>query len=110
MSFSISPLVAWLKSKNITSHVIAGLITTLSTGFAFDPTFRGAVGMLFVNYPRTLASLGAVLTIWLKYSHSSSEVGTVARAQNILQSPNPPTQTEVDAANVQGPPITQVTK
>lgn len=91
-------IIAWFKSKNITAHSIALAAVAIATLYTTDEQFRDFVISAFQNHPKILANITLAVGIILKYSHSSSDAGTVAKAQTILQSPNPPSASAVEAA------------
>jgi len=96
-------LLAWLKSKNITAHSIAVAAVALATLYTTDEQFRDFVISAFQNHPKIMADITFAVGIILKYSHSSSDAGSVAIAEKVLASPNPPTPAAVEAAKVTKP-------
>jgi hypothetical protein len=96
----IAKFVAWFKGKNITAHSVAVAAIGFATLYSSDEQFRDFVLLLVKNHPKIIADIGMAVTIILKYSHSSSAAGTVATAQKIESSPNPPTPAEVTAATL----------
>jgi hypothetical protein len=95
----MNSLWAWLKSKNLTSHSIAAAAIALATLITTDQQVRDFLISTFQQHPKIGTSIVTIAGIILKYSHSSSPAGTVATAQQIESSPNPPTPAEVVAAN-----------
>jgi hypothetical protein len=96
---------AWLKSKNVTTHTVGAAILTFAVAYDSSPDLRNYIGTVFVGYPVVVTKLGiltanivAGVTLWAKFSHSSSSAGTLAKAQTIASLPNPPTQAAIDAA------------
>lgn len=84
----LDKFIAWLKSKNITSHTVVAAIWAFALYYDSSPSFRQKVGELFVGYPVVITKLGIITanivafgTMWAKYSHSSSAAGTAARAE-----------------------------
>lgn len=100
INISFAGLVAWFRSKNITAHSVAVLAIGAATLYTTDEQFRDFVISAFQNHPKILADITFAVGIILKYSHSSSNAGTVANAITIQSSPNPPTATAVQAAQV----------
>jgi len=96
-------LISWFRSKNITAHSIAVAAVALATLYTTDEQFRDFVISSFQNHPKILADLTFAVGIILKYSHSSSDAGTVATAEKVMASPNPPTPAAVEAAKVTKP-------
>ena len=94
----MNAILAWLKSKSITSHTVAAAAVALSTLIMTDEQARDFVLKLFAAHPKIGTTIVALAGIILKYSHSSSPAGTVATAQQIVAAPDPPTQAAVDAA------------
>jgi hypothetical protein len=95
----MNALMAWLKSKNLTSHSIAAAAIALATLITTDQQVRDFLISTFQQHPKIGTGIVTLAGIILKYSHSSSAAGTVATAQHIELSPNPPTPAEVAAAN-----------
>lgn len=93
-------LLAWLKSKNVTSHTIAAAAIALATLITSDEQARDFMLKLFVAHPSVVPDIMLIAGVILKYSHSSSPAGTIAKAQVIEATPipPPPTQAEVEAA------------
>jgi predicted permease len=97
--------VAWLRSKNITTHTIGAAIITFAVAYDSYPPLRNYIGGVFVGYPVFVTQVGQILTniamgvaLWRNFSHSSSAAGTVAQARTIIASPDAPTAAEVQAA------------
>lgn len=74
-------LVTWLKSKNITSHSVAGAVVAFAVAYNSSEQFRKVIGDIFVGYPVVITKLGiavtdivAIAALWAKYSHSSAPV------------------------------------
>lgn len=100
INVNLAGLVAWLRSKNITAHSIAVGAIAFATLYTTDQQFRDFILTLVKDHPKIAADLAMGVGIILKYSHSSSDAGTVANAQTIQESPNPPTATAVQAAQI----------
>jgi hypothetical protein len=94
----MSTLIAWLKSKNWTTHSIAAAAVFIAGLISTDAQVRNLVLSFFEKHPAIGTDVVALAAIILKYSRSSSKAGTVAIAQVIAASPDPPTQAAVDAA------------
>lgn len=99
-------LIAWFKSKNITTHTIG--LAIVGAAFAYDgsPQLRNYIGTVFTGYPVVVTHIGelaanivAGVTLWRNYSHSSSPAGTLATARTINATPDAPTATQVDDAS-----------
>ena len=99
----MNTFIAWFKSKNITAHTIAAILVVVAGAITGDQQVRDFLITLFQKHPAVFADLSAIAGIYLKYSHSSSAAGTIATAQTIEASPNPPTAAAVDAAKVTKP-------
>lgn len=95
----MNAFVAWLKSKNLTAHSIAVAAVALATLYTTDQQFRDFVISSFQNHPKILADITFAVGIILKYSHSSSDAGTVATAEKVMAAPNPPTPAAIAAAS-----------
>lgn len=94
----MAALIAWLKSKSVTSHSVAAGAVFIAGLISTDAQVRNIVLSFFEKHPAIGTDIVAIAGIILKYSHSSSPAGKVAAAQVIEASPNPPTQAAVDAA------------
>lgn len=91
--------IAWLRSKNLTAHSVAALGVLIATIITSDQTVRDFVLQIFHDHPAMGTDILVLAGIILKYSHSSSDAGKVAVAKAILDSPDPPTKSAVDAAD-----------
>lgn len=92
--------VAWLKSKNITTHTIGAF--ALSAGIAITDNAWGCrdfLLQLFRDHPKLGSDLVLIAGAIAAYKRSSSKAGTVANAQAILAKPDAPTATQVEAAS-----------
>ena len=67
----IDKLLSWLKSKNVTSHTVAGVVTAACLAYVGDQQVRDFVNGLFEHHPKILGVITASVALWLKYSHSS---------------------------------------
>jgi hypothetical protein len=94
----MNALVAWFKSKNITSHSIAVAIVGLASLIMTDETVRNFILGFFTKRPDVGVAIVSLAGIILKYSHSSSPAGAVAQAKAVLSEPDAPTAKQVDAA------------
>ena len=65
----------WIKSRNITSHAVAGVITTVALAYVSDEQVRSFVVTLLTNHPTVLAGITWAFILWLKYSSAHSAVG-----------------------------------
>lgn len=83
----VDEFLAWLKSKNINSHVIVGVIVTFSTLFVSDQDVRDFVSNLFHLHPKIYTMVVALAAIIFKYSHSTKP--TVAKPIPLPPSPIP---------------------
>lgn len=95
----IAELRAWLRSKNITSHAIVATVVLVASAVTTDQQVRDFLIGLLQAHPKLATGIFSLAAIILKYSHSSSAAGKVAAAENVLASPNPPTEAAVAAAN-----------
>lgn len=100
MNAIIANFVAWFKSKNITAHSVAAAALAFATIYSTDGQFRDFVLSMVGAHPKIVADIGIAVGIILKYSQSTSNAGTVAKAKVIEASPNPPTPAEVTAATL----------
>ena len=96
--------IAWLKSKNITTHTIGAAIVGFAVVYNSSSEVRDYIGTLLVGYPVVVTKIGVLcadivagVTLWRNYSHSSSAAGTVARSNAIMASHNRPTYTQFAA-------------
>lgn len=92
-------IAAWLRSKNISAHSIAALLTTLAFIVVSDGEVRDFILKLFATHPKIGTTIIAVAGIVFKYSHSSSPAGAVAHAKEIMMSDKKPTTEQVLAAD-----------
>jgi len=84
-------VLEWIKSKNITSHAIAGVIVTVCTILATDTEVRDFFIKNFQTHPKIVATIFSIAAIVLKYSHSSSPADLQTRAAAAVN-PEPPPQ------------------
>ncbi len=94
----LAKFLAWLKSKNISSHAIAATAVGIATLIMTDQQVRNFILKIFANHPDIGSAVVLIAGTILKYSNPSSPAGSVAAAQVIASSPNPPTQAAVEAA------------
>jgi hypothetical protein len=95
-------IVAWFKSKNITTHTVGGAIVAFAIAYNTTPALRDYIGTVFTGYPVVVTRIGELaanivlgVTLWRNYSHSSSAAGTLATARDIP----PMTSAEIDKAD-----------
>jgi hypothetical protein len=105
----VNALIAWLKSKSYLSHSVAAGAILIATLISSDLQVRNFVLEIFKAHPTLGADIIALAAIILKYSHSNSPAGTVASAQVIMASPDPPTPAAVAAAQPGGVPTPDAT-
>ena len=98
--------VAWLKSKSAITHSVGVALFGFAVAYDSSKTLQENVAGLFTGHPEIVTKIGLICTnvvllagIVAKYSHSSSNAGTVANAQAILAKPDAPTATQVEAAS-----------
>lgn len=91
-------IVAWFKSKNISTHTVAALCIAAATLITTDSQVQQILIELFKNHPAALADVTLLAGLILKYTHSSSPAGTLATARTITSSGDAPTAAQVDAA------------
>jgi len=96
-------IVAWIKSKNWKTHTVIVGAASLAITIASDSAIQDWIKTTLAAHPQ-LASLIVLASIAVaKQSHSSSDAGTLANANDIKFGPNAanaPTASEVDAASV----------
>lgn len=68
-------LLAWLQSKNITSHSVAAVVVILATALTTDQQVRDFFISLFQAHPKVVTVVMSLAAIVLKYSHSSKQTG-----------------------------------
>ena len=78
-------LLAWLRSKNITTHTVGLAIITFACLYDSTPELRNYIGTLFVGHPVVVTQLGTLLTniaagvaLWRNFSHSSTAMARLA--------------------------------
>jgi hypothetical protein len=69
----MSQIIAWFKSKNISSHVVAVTIVALATLIVTDSQVQAFVLQLFATYPKIGTAIVAIAGIIFKYSHSTPQ-------------------------------------
>lgn len=101
----LDKFLAWLKSKNITTHTVGAAIIAFASVYDTVPEVRNYIGQLFVGYPVVVTKFGelmlnisAAAALWRNYAHSTSAAGAMARANAIKDAPDTPTSAQVDAA------------
>jgi hypothetical protein len=101
----MNSLLAWLKSKNVTTHTVGLAIIAFAVAYDSDKSLQNYISSIFVGHEAVVTTLGKVcanivmgVTVWRNYSHSTSPAGAVARAKSVLDSPDAPTAKAVDAA------------
>ena len=102
INLNFDSLLAWFKSKNITTHSIAAAAIFFATLYTSDQQFRDFVLSLVKTHPKIAADIGIAVGIILKYSRSTSAAGTVAAAEKVLSSNNPPSAAAVAAVLPKG--------
>jgi hypothetical protein len=77
----MNSIVAWFKSKNITSHTIVAFLIAGATLITSDEQVRSLLVSAFVHHPKIIANVILIAGIIMKYSRDSSSQGA---AKNIL--------------------------
>lgn len=95
---NIDVIIAWLKSKSITSHSIAAAAVAFAVAYSTNEPLRDLVLSILKNHPVIVGDLGLAVGAILKYTHSSSPAGAVAAAEVIEASPKAPSPAAVEAA------------
>ena len=110
MNNIIAKILAWFKSKNLTTHTVWIGLLGFAALYDSSSAFRDQISTLFFGYPIIVTKIGYVCSnllilsaIWAKVSHSSSPAGIVGAAQAIQASEKPETQAQVDAADTTKP-------
>ena len=96
----MSTIKAWFLSKNLTAHTVAVLCISAATLISTDPQVQQILVSLFREHPAALADITLLAGLIFKYTRSSSDAGTLAKANEIKSNPDAPTASEVDAASV----------
>lgn len=94
-------IATWLRSKNITSHTVAAFALSAAALITTNQQVQQFVLALFKAHPAVGADIVLLAGIILKYSHSSSDEGTLATAQTIKVSRGDLTAADIDAATKQ---------
>jgi hypothetical protein len=94
----VNALIAWIRSKNITSHTVAVASIALATIITTDQQVRDFILGLFKDHPAIGSDIVLLAGVILKYAHSSSPAGAVAESRAVLAKPDAPTAAQVDAA------------
>jgi hypothetical protein len=95
----MNKLIAWLKSKNVTSHTVAAISISAATLITTDQQARDFVQVLFKAHPSVIPDILLIAGIILKYSHSSSPAGAIVAGGKALDAPNAPTPLQIAAAD-----------
>lgn len=77
----MNQLLAWLKTKNITSHTIAAALVAIATLISTDEQARTLLETLLIKHPTIMPDIMLLAGVILKYSRDSSTRGA---ALNIL--------------------------
>jgi len=103
-------IIAWCKSRNITTHTIGAGIVGFAVIYDSSPEARNYVGQFFTGYPVVVTRLGEIcanicagVALWRNYSHALSPAGIVATAKSIQAQPDAPTAAQVSAATTSKP-------
>ena len=98
--------VAWMRSKNITTHSVGAAIVAAAFAYDRSPQLRDYIGTLLVGYPVVVTKIGVLaanivggVILWRNYSHSSNAAGILACARTVNDGPNTPTTAQIDAAD-----------
>jgi hypothetical protein len=97
-------LLAWLKSKNWSTHAIGAGLVTIFTIISTSQQAQQFLVTMFQAHPVIASQIVLLATIVVTYKRSSSPAGTVAQSKAIMASDDPPTATEIKAANTANPP------
>lgn len=68
----VDAFLAWLKSKNITSHTVVVAIVFLATALVEDQQVRDFFISMFQTHPKIVAVVISLAGIIFKYSRSSA--------------------------------------
>jgi len=74
----MNAIVAWFKSKNISSHTIAAALVSVATLIVTDEQVRSFLVQALISHPKIAAEVIAVAGIIFKYSRGSSPAGAVS--------------------------------
>ena len=74
-------LIAWFKSKNITTHAIAAFCISAAVFITSDPQAQQYLLELLKAHPALATDIVLMAGLIAKYSHSSSSAGTVANGK-----------------------------
>lgn len=85
----MNALLAWFKSRNITSHTVAVGIAGFFTLYSADQAFRDVVLKLVEHHPEIAAALAAAVGIWTKYSGAHSAQGVLQEAAQVKTTDTP---------------------
>ena len=92
---------AWLASKGGFSHLMVVIFLTCMGLYSAVPAFANLLNSVYATLPTWAHEvILAVIGVAAFYKTTSSNAGIVAKAQVIMDSPNPPTPEQVSAANV----------
>lgn len=94
----MSNLLAWIKSKSITSHSIAVVLIAIATLITTDDQVQQFLVSMLQAHPAIAANIILFAGIILKYSRSTSDAGAVAVSHAVMAQPDAPTAAQVIAA------------
>lgn len=83
----MNAIKAWLKSRNVTSHTIAGFAAGAFALYTSDQQFRDFVLSNFEHHPKILAGIATVAGIYFKYSGAHSPAGVIEEAKEVQRVP-----------------------
>jgi hypothetical protein len=76
----MNAIAKWLKSRNITSHTIAGVVASAFALYSSDQQFRDFVIASLQQHPKILAGIATAAGIYFKYSGAHSPSGVIQEA------------------------------
>jgi len=100
----MNTLTAWLKSKNWSTHAIGGTLLSIAVFITSDVQAQQFLVTLLKAHPAIASQILVLAGIVVAYKRSSSAAGTVAQSNAIMEGVNPPTTSQVKAADTKIPP------
>jgi hypothetical protein len=86
----MNTVIAWFRSKNITSHTIAALAIAAAGLITTDQQVRDFIIQSLQAHPKIAADIVLAASIILKYSRNSSPTGAATNVAVDKATANPP--------------------
>jgi hypothetical protein len=97
----MNALVAWLRSKNWSTHAIVVSLGSFAVFITSDPQAQQFLVSMLKAHPAIATQIIVLAGIITTYKRSSSPAGTVAQGIIVAAGTNPPTAAQVNATTTQ---------